>query len=59
MAGGANADAEVELEDRCFSGVIPVKGKAGGSRMSQGKPAERATHLTLGGKRQEETEVQI
>ena len=27
VAGGANADAEAELEDRCFWRVIPVKGK--------------------------------
>ena len=27
MADGANADAEAELEDRCFWRVIPVEGK--------------------------------
>ena len=27
VADGANADAEAELEDRCFWRVIPVEGK--------------------------------
>lgn len=38
VAGGANAGAEAELEDRCFWRVIPVEGKEGGSRRSRGKP---------------------
>ena len=47
VAGGANADAEAELEDRCFWRVIPVKGKEGGSRISWGKPVGHANTSLL------------
>lgn len=45
MVGCAHADAEVELEDRCFLGITPVKDKGGGSRVSQGKAGGHNTHL--------------
>lgn len=47
VAGGATADAEAELEDRCFWRVIPVKGKEGGSRISWGKPVGHANTSPL------------
>ena len=59
VAGGANADAEAESEDRCFWRVIPVKGKEGGSRISRGKPVGRANTSPLWGKREEVTMVKI
>ena len=59
VAGGANADAEAESEDRCFWRVIPEKGKEGGSRISQGKPVGRANTSPLWGKREEVTMVKI
>ena len=47
VADGANADAEAQLEDRCFWRVIPVEGKEGGSRSSGGKPVGCATTSPL------------